>query len=75
MLDYVKGYVQYGIQEIADVPTVEGNVAHAYIEELGKACGNDPKEMLGRHNECFDELFGRVLSEKGLILLSMDTKS
>lgn len=68
MLDYVKGYVQYGIQEIADVPTVEGNVAHAYIEELGKACGNDPKEMLGRHNECFDELFGRVLSEKGLIL-------
>ncbi len=49
LLDYVKGYRQYGIEEVADVQTTEGTVAHAYIEALGQKCSNDPKAMLAMH--------------------------
>lgn len=68
VLDYVKGYAQYGSDEIADVSTTEGNVAHAYIEQLGEKCGNDPKKMLNWHRTGFDALLDKVISEKGLVL-------
>jgi hypothetical protein len=68
LLDYVKVYRQYGIDELADIPTTEGNVAHAYIETLGAMCSNDPKAMLIKHREDYDSLFERVLSEKGLVM-------
>ena len=68
LLDYVKVYRQYGIDELADIPTTEGNVAHAYIEALGLRCSNDPKAMLIKHQEDYDSLFEQVLSEKGLVM-------
>lgn len=68
LLDYVKGYKEYGLEGVADVSTVEGNVAHAYIEELGKRCDNNPKEMLEMHRKDYNNLLAQVISEKGLIL-------
>jgi len=68
LLDYVKKYHQYGTEEIADVPTIEGNVAHAYIETLGEKCSYDAKAMLKMHQENFDSILDAVISEKGLIL-------
>ena len=68
LLDYVKGYKEYGLEGVADVSTVEGNVAHAYIEELGKRCDNNPKAMLEMHRKDYNNLLAQVISEKGLIL-------
>ena len=68
LLDYVKGYRQYGIEEVADVQTTEGTVAHAYIEALGEKCSNDPKAMLAMHLSDYDSILAQVISEKGLIL-------
>lgn len=68
LLDYVKGYRQYGTEEVADLPTTEGNVAHAYIETLGEKCSYDPKAMLSMHHGEFDSLLDSVISEKGLLL-------
>ena len=68
LLDYVKGYRQYGIEEVADIQTTEGTVAHAYIETLGQMCGYGPKAMLTRHLSDFDAILDQVISEKGLLL-------
>lgn len=68
LLDYVKGYRQYGIEEVADVQTTEGTVAHAYIEALGQKCSNDPKAMLAMHQSDYDTILTQVISEKGLLL-------
>ena len=51
LLDYVKGYRQYGIDEVADIATTEGTVAHAYIEALGAKCALDPKAMQQMHRD------------------------
>ena len=68
LLDYVKGYRQYGINEIADLATTEGTVAHAYIEKLGAKCALDPKAMQKMHGSQYETLLDEVISEKGLIL-------
>lgn len=68
LLDYVKGYRQYGIKEVADILSTEGTVAHAYLEILGKECGNEPRAMLAMHKSRFNTLIDTVISEKGLIL-------
>lgn len=68
LLDYVKGYRQYGIEEVADVQATEGTVAHAYIEALGQKCSNDPKAMLAMHQSDYDTILTQVISEKGLLL-------
>lgn len=68
LLDYVKGYRQYGIEEVADIQTTEGNVAHAYIETLGEKCGYNPKAMLAKHRSDFDSILDQIISEKGLLL-------
>ena len=68
LLDYVKGYRQYGIDEIADIETTEGIVAHAYIETLGGRCGNDPGKMLALHGTDYNSILDQIIGEKGLIL-------
>ena len=68
LLDYVKGYRQYGIEEVADINTTEGTVAHAYIEALGAEGDNDPKAMLKLHQDRYETLLDSVLAEKGLVL-------
>jgi len=70
LLDYVKGYRQYGIDEIADIETTEGIVAHAYIEALGNKCSNDPKKMLDLHGKekDYEAILSEVMDGKGLIL-------
>ena len=68
LLDYVKGYRQYGIDEIADIETTEGIVAHAYIETLGGRCGNDPRKMLVLHGTDYNSILDQIIGEKGLIL-------
>ena len=68
LLDYVKGYRQYGLEEVADIQTTEGTVAHAYIEALGEKCGLDPKAMLEMHRDNFSSLLDEILSEQGLVL-------
>lgn len=68
LLDYVKGYRQYGIEEVADLLTTEGTVAHAYIETLGEECGYNAGKMLTQHRSSFDAILDRVISENGLLL-------
>lgn len=68
LLDYVKSYRQYGTEEVADIATTEGTVAHAYIETLGHTCGYDPAKMMSMHDSCFDSLLNEVISENGLVL-------
>lgn len=68
LLDYVKGYRQYGTEEVANIATTEGTVAHAYIETLGQKCGYDPEAMMSMHKSCFDSLLNEVISENGLVL-------
>ena len=68
LLDYVKGYRQYGTEEVADIATTEGTVAHAYIEMLGQKCGHDPDKMMSMHKSNFDSLLDEVISENGLVL-------
>ena len=68
LLDYVKGYRQYGTEEVADIATTEGTVAHAYIETLGQKCGYDPEAMMSMHKSGFDSLLNEVISENGLVL-------
>ena len=68
LLDYVKSYRQYGTEEVADIATTEGTVAHAYIETLGQKCGFDPTTMMNLHNSSYDTLLNEVISENGLVL-------
>lgn len=68
LLDYVKSYRQYGTEEVADIATTEGTVAHAYIEALGQKCAYDPAEMMRMHKSGFDTLLNEVISENGLVL-------
>lgn len=68
LLDYFKKYGQYDIKETADLPTTEGNVAHCYIETLGKLCGNDAKDMLTRHRKDYETILNDIINETGLIL-------
>lgn len=68
LLDYVKGYRQYGAEEVADIATTEGTVAHAYIETLGLKCGYNPEAMMSMHKSSFDSLLNEVISENGLVL-------
>ena len=68
LLNYVKGYRQYGIDEIADIETTEGNVAHAYIEALGNKCSNDPRKMLDLHGKDYEAILSEAMDGKGLIL-------
>lgn len=68
LLDHVKGYSQYGIKEVADLSTIEGNVAHAYFERLGKNCALEPEAMKKMHRDQYDTLLDEVISEKGLSL-------
>ena len=68
LLDYVKGYRQYGIEEVADIATTEGTVAHAYIEALGQKCDYNPAKMMKMHKGNFDSLLDEVISENGLVI-------
>lgn len=68
LLDYVKSYRQYGTEEVADIATTEGTVAHAYIETLGQKCSYSPTAMMSMHKSDFDTLLNEVISENGLVL-------
>ena len=68
LLDYLKSYRQYGTEEVADIATTEGTVAHVYIETLGQKCGYDPITMRDMHKSCFDSILNEVISENGLVL-------
>lgn len=74
ILDYVLGYHQYGIDDVADVATVEGTVAHAYIENLGKICCYDPHAMLAKHQTDFRPLLDSIITDKGIILFLEENK-
>ena len=68
LLDYVKGYRQYGAEEVADIATTEGTVAHAYIEALGQKCNNEPAKMMLMHESSYDSLLDGVIPENGLVI-------
>ncbi len=74
LLDYLKGYRQYGIESVADVQTTEGNVAHAYIEALGEKCAHEPGAMKAMHATDYETILNEVISGKGLVLLTEANK-
>jgi len=60
----------YGTAQMSDTYIIKGNVAHEYIEMLGKSQGYDIKKMRAVHNADFNNRVDDVTREKGLILLS-----
>lgn len=60
----------YGVQQMGDLKTVKGNVAHKYIEQLGSTQGHNISKMKSEHAAHFEEIVDMATREKGILLLS-----
>ena len=66
----IAGLDGYGTAQMADIKIVQGNVAHKYIESLGKSQGYDLTKMKTEHAAHFEDRLDNVTREKGIILLA-----
>lgn len=69
VMDYILGLSQYGTAAMADMDTVKGNVAHAYLEKLtedGKCVIADIKKL---HETDFEKQVNLLAETQGAILL------
>lgn len=60
----------YGTAQMGDIKIIQGNVAHKYIEGLGKSQGYDLSKMKAEHEAHFEDRVDAVTREKGIILLA-----
>lgn len=60
----------YGTAQMGDIYIIKGNVAHEYIDRLGKSQGYDLAKMKAGHRAEFDSSVDDIVQEKGLVLLS-----
>lgn len=58
-----------GIEEIGQISTTEGNVAHKYIEVLFGKAGGDIDTFIAMHQSDYDNLLDAIVQEKGAVLL------
>lgn len=69
VMDYILGLHQYGTAAMADMDTVKGNVAHAYVEKLTENGSRQIANMRKIHNSNFDMLVNELAEVQGAILL------
>lgn len=69
VMDYILHLCEYGKAAMADIDTVKGNVAHAYMETLTKQGQCNVKAMRQIHRCQCDVLVGRLAETTGAILL------
>ncbi len=60
----------YGVQQMGDIKTIKGNVAHKYIELLGRSQDHDLARMKSEHAAHFEDIVDEVARQKGVLLLS-----
>ena len=65
----IAGLEGYGTAQMGDIYLIKGNVAHEYIDALGKSQGYDTAKMKAEHDLHFEERADAATREKGLILL------
>lgn len=67
-----------GKAQMADVKTIQGNVAHAVIEKLFAPRGDDPyatpAEIKNRMKNEFEDVYAKVVDANGAILLLVENK-
>lgn len=66
----IAGLDGYGTAQMADIRIVQGNVAHQYIESLGKSQDYDLAKMKAEHAAHFEARVDNATREKGIILLA-----
>ena len=69
VMDYILDLNQYGTAAMADIDTVKGNVAHAYVEKLTENGNRQIANMRKVHNSNFDMLVNELAEVQGAILL------
>ncbi len=68
-MDYVLKLRENGIAAMADIDTVKGNVAHAYIEKLTELGQKKVDSMRDYHKKQFNDIIDGVTEAQGAILL------
>ncbi len=69
VMDYILGLRQYGAAAMADMDTVKGNVAHAYMETLTEDCNGVTENMKKLHDANFENKINLLAETQGAILL------
>ncbi len=69
VMDYILGLRQYGTAAMADMDTVKGNVAHAYMETLTENGNGLIADMKKLHNTDFEKQINLLAETQGAILL------
>lgn len=69
VMDYILGLHQYGTAAMADMDTVKGNVAHAYVEKLTKDGNSEIAAMKKLHGTDFEKQINLMAETQGAILL------
>ncbi|MBR4647765.1 MAG: PD-(D/E)XK nuclease family protein [Bacteroidales bacterium] len=69
VMDYILELHQYGTAAMADMDTVKGNVAHAYVEKLTKDGNNVLADMKNLHSTDFEKQINLLAETQGTILL------
>lgn len=78
MMERLLAITYDGKAKMADVKTTKGNVAHAVIEELFAPRNEKryatPEEIDARIQNAYEEVYIKVLEEKGAVLLQAENK-
>ena len=69
VMDYILGLHQYGTAAMADMDTVKGNVAHAYMEKLTENGNSVIADMIKLHGTDFETQINLLAETQGAILL------
>ena len=69
VMDYILHLKEYGKAAMADMDTVKGTVAHAYVEKLTEEGQRSIPSMRQIHNTRFDEIVSYLAETQGAILL------
>ena len=69
VMDYILHLKEYGKAAMADMDTVKGTVAHAYVEKLTEEGQRSVSAMRQIHNTRFDEIVSYLAETQGAILL------
>ncbi len=69
VMDYILHLREYGKAAMADMDTVKGNVAHAYVEKLTEAGQHDVASMSQIHQAQYNDMINHLAETNGSILL------
>ena len=69
VMDYILSLRQYGTAAMADMDTVKGNVAHAYMEKLTENGKRMLSDMRNLHHTDFENQINLLAETQGAILL------